>query len=180
MDDRPALADMLKGGDRRSIGRANEVAREVLADPALVAELVDGLDSRDPVVRMRAADAMEKVSAERAEWLQAHCERLLEHAVATCQQEVQWHAAQILARLDLSQGQLRRTVDLLRRYLAASPSRIVRASALEALADLADRHPRLRAKIRRLAEEALESGVPSLAARARKVLRRRTLIVPPT
>jgi len=58
------LLKMLSGGDRRSIGRSEEAAGEVLANPLLFKELVRGMASEDPIVRMRAADAAEKVTAQ--------------------------------------------------------------------------------------------------------------------
>ncbi|NLS79136.1 MAG: hypothetical protein GXY76_17940, partial [Chloroflexi bacterium] len=41
----------LQGGDRRSIGRSDEVVAQVLADPALLAPLAEGLLADDPLVR---------------------------------------------------------------------------------------------------------------------------------
>lgn len=57
------LLDKLQGGDRRSIGRVPEVVEEVLCNLSLFGELTAGIQHHDPVVRMRAADAAEKVSA---------------------------------------------------------------------------------------------------------------------
>jgi len=56
------LASLLTGGDRRSIGQADAVAARVAEQPALLAKLWDCLADADPVVRMRAADALEKIS----------------------------------------------------------------------------------------------------------------------
>lgn len=50
----------LSGGGRGSIGRSNEVVTEVLARPANFRHVFAGLTSDDAVVRMRAADAVEK------------------------------------------------------------------------------------------------------------------------
>src|SRR5438552_15414595 len=66
---RQAIAAMLKGGDRRSIGRSNEVKKLVLRQPGRMAELFKCLWNEDPVVRMRAADAAEKITVSRAELL---------------------------------------------------------------------------------------------------------------
>ena len=63
-----SLLDHLTGGDRRSIGRANEVVTAVLANPALLSELVPGLAHDDPLIRMRAADALAKVGEQRPEF----------------------------------------------------------------------------------------------------------------
>jgi hypothetical protein len=62
------LLDRLHGGDRRSIGRVPEVVAEVLGNPGLFGELITGMEHPDPVVRMRAADAAENVSADRSQY----------------------------------------------------------------------------------------------------------------
>lgn len=59
------ILDQLRGGDRRSIGRVPHVVRVVSKNRELTGELIVGLVSDDPIIRMRAADALEKVSKER-------------------------------------------------------------------------------------------------------------------
>ncbi len=56
------MLSLLEGGDRRTIGRSDEVAAMVSKNPELFPRLVRGLWSEDPLVRMRAADATEKVT----------------------------------------------------------------------------------------------------------------------
>jgi len=58
---------------------------------------------------------------------------------------------------------------LLRDYLTGSDSQIVKVSALQALADLAECDQTLRPSVSRLVLEALRVGSPSLKARARKL-----------
>jgi hypothetical protein len=67
----------LEGGDLRSIGRAEEVVGDILENPALFGEVFDGMLSEDPRVRMRSADALEKVSSRHAEYLQPLKGRLI-------------------------------------------------------------------------------------------------------
>jgi len=55
------IIDKLRGGDIRSIGRANDVVDEVRKNPQLFGYVFAGLYDSDPVVRMRAADVIEKV-----------------------------------------------------------------------------------------------------------------------
>jgi hypothetical protein len=71
------IVDQLPGGDRRSLGRANMVVKEILRDPKLFSLVFEGMLHDDPVVRMRAADAIEKVTVCRPELLQAHKRKLL-------------------------------------------------------------------------------------------------------
>ncbi|MBK8121626.1 MAG: hypothetical protein IPK39_22600 [Sulfuritalea sp.] len=76
----------LEGGDRRSLGRAPEVVAEVIDDP----DLLSGLLSEDAVVRMRAADAMEKASVRSPECLEPHKGFLIGQAAKSNQKEVRW------------------------------------------------------------------------------------------
>ena len=67
----------LTGGDRRSIGRSNEVVATVLSEPSLLGMLFGGLWSGDPLIRMRAADALEKITRKYPEWLHPYKEQLI-------------------------------------------------------------------------------------------------------
>ncbi len=78
----------LSGGNRGSIGRSNEVVAAVLARPALFPALFAGFANDDPVVRMRAADAIEKITTQRPELLQPFKRKLLAIAGSSDQQKV--------------------------------------------------------------------------------------------
>lgn len=66
------LLEMLRGGDRRSIGRSDQVAGMVSVDLRLFSRLMEGLWSQDELVRMRAADAAEKVTRDHRELLRPY------------------------------------------------------------------------------------------------------------
>jgi hypothetical protein len=76
----------LEGGDRRSIGQVDEVVEQVLEDSSLFDVLFNGLLSDDPVVRMRSADAIEKISTQRPYLLQAYKSKLLQEVARSEQQ----------------------------------------------------------------------------------------------
>jgi len=118
------LLKRLAGGDRRSTGRSDEVASEISHDPAALADVLDGMTADDPVVRMRAADVVEKATRTSPHLLQPHKRRLLSDIAAVEQQEVRWHLAQILPRLPLSPMERRQAVALLEGFLG-DRSRIV-------------------------------------------------------
>lgn len=94
------LMQQLAGGDRRSIGRSNAVVGKVLKEPGRFAEIIDGMTHSDLLIRMRCADVAEKVSARHPEWLQCYKRRLLGLAASATEQELRWHLAQMLPRLD--------------------------------------------------------------------------------
>lgn len=166
-----ALAGRLARGDRRVEGDAPSIAADVLANPAKLPELIACLFDGDPSVRMRAADALERVSRTGGARLDPHVEHLLTDAVAIEQAEVRWHIAQILPRLTLDDDQRHRAAVLLADWFENSPSRIVKTSALQAVVDLAETDPELRAMSAEMLGRAMRSGVPSLAARARRILK---------
>lgn len=163
------IGKALGGGDLRSIGRANAVARYVLRHPSSMGELARALGHRDPVVRARAADALEKVSAREPGWL-APLKATVLRAMTSEQREVRWHVAQMLPRLALSAAQQESAVAWLRQRLD-DDSRIVRACALTALSELATNDVSLRAGVTPMLERATRSPVASTRARAKKLLR---------
>lgn len=163
------LLDRLRGGDRRSIGRVDEVVADVLEDPALFDELFHGMLADDPLIRMRAADAVEKVTVQHPEYLASYREALLHEVAPIDQQEVRWHVAQMLPRLVWSDEERATCIDLLLRYLE-DKSKIVRTFAMQALADFAEGDPALRPQVIALLEQLVQDGSPAMQTRGRKLL----------
>jgi HEAT repeat protein len=166
-----SILKKLAGGDRRSIGRSNEVAAEVLARPALFRVLMEGLTSEDPLVRMRAADAIEKITLQRPELLRPYKDILLGISGRTLQQEVRWHMALIFPRMNLRAKERAVAVDILFDYLRDKSS-IVKTCAMQGLADLCTQDSALKARILPLLKKLTEIGTPAMRARGRKLLAR--------
>lgn len=166
-----AILKKLQGGDRRSIGKVDEVVDQVLGSAALFEELINGLLVNDPVIRMRSADAVEKVTLVKPELLTPHKKILIRLAGDTDQQEIRWHMAQILPRLTLMPGDRKTIVDILYTYLN-DKSKIVVTFALQALADFAAEDKKLRPRVVRVLEDLTESGSPAIKNRGRKLLER--------
>lgn len=166
-----AILKKLAGGDRRSIGRADEVAEEVLGRPALFRALFQGVTCGDPIVRIRAADAMEKITRQRADLLVPYKKKLLEVAASAQEKEMRWHMAAILPRLRATASERAAAVDILYEYLRDPSSSIVRAFAMQGLADFARQDRRLMARVAPMIEELTEIGTPAMRARGRKLLK---------
>jgi hypothetical protein len=167
---RQRLAEMLRGGDRRSIGRSNQIAKVVLSEPKRFAELIECLWDEDPIVRMRAADAAEKVTVTRPELLKPHKQKLLGLLAVAEQIELRWHLALMVPRIELSAPERQLATAALQRYLDDGSS-IVKTFALQGLADLARQDASLREPARRTLEESLRTGTAAMKARARKLLK---------
>lgn len=165
------LLKVLGGGDKRSLGKANAVAARALKEPALFDVLISGMLLADPLIRMRCADAAEKVTATHPEYLAPHKRMLLKTLSAIEAPEMQWHVAPMLARLPLSPAELKTAVNILLRQ-TNSHSSIVKTLAMQALFDLAARHSTLRPMARRHIEELTHIGTPAMKARGRKLLSR--------
>jgi len=163
------IVNKLRGGDRRSIGRSDEVAEEISADPKLFAQVLAAMLDTNPVVRMRAADAIEKASVLNPKLLQPHKHTILKKIAAIEQQEVRWHIAQILPRLQLAPKERDHAVAILFDYLQDKSS-IVKTFAMQALADLAQSDSRLQKRIVPMLEFLAANGTAAMRARGRKLL----------
>ncbi len=167
--ERLILSSVLQGGDLRSLGEANRVAALILNQPERFAELLECLWHDDPVVRMRAADAAEKITARKPELLRPFKLELLGLARETGQQEVRWHLALILPRLPLAGREFAGAVALLTEFLN-DRSAIVKTCALQGLAEMAKIKPEFREGVIAQMETAARTGSPAMKARARKLL----------
>jgi hypothetical protein len=164
------IAVLLQDRDRRSIGRSDEVAALVVKQAKLFRELIQCLWHDDALVRMRAADAAEKVSARNPRLLARYKSQLLGLLAETAQIEVRWHLAQMIPRLQLTLRERQRAAAALRRYLDDRSS-IVRTFALQGLSELSANDTALRSETKQLLEEVLHSGTAAMKARARKLLK---------
>jgi len=163
------ILSKLDGGDRRSIGRSNEVVAQVLADPGLFDAVFCGLLTDKPLLRMRSADAIEKITALHPEYLRPYKTRLIEQVARIDQKEVRWHVAQMLSRVEWNKADRPRVLGVILEYLNDRSS-LVRTFAMQAFADLARQAPELRPTALLHLQELTAIGTPAMQARGRKLL----------
>ena len=166
---RQDILAFLRGGDRRTIGHSNRVAAIVSKDPKLFPQLIAGLWSPDPLVRMRAADAAEKVTRKQRRLLDPYKKELLGLLTEAQEQELRWHLAVMVPRLLLDPKEQQLAMSSLDRYLGDDSS-IVKTFALQGLADLAETEPSFRPRVVETLREAARKGTPAMRARSRKLL----------
>lgn len=164
------ILEKLKGGDLRSIGKADEVVAELLGNPALFGEVFRGMKSDDPLVRMRAADVIEKVSKIHPEYLMPYKNELINELTKIEQQEVRWHVALMFTYIELTNAEKTAVIEILLSWLENSKSKIVKVNALEALARIGHNDKKYRNKVIEILEEAIETGSPAMVARGKKLL----------
>ena len=165
------ILEKLRGGDLRSIGRANEVAQEIEKNSALFGAVFSGLNNSDPVVRMRSADVIEKVTNKKPELLSGYTPQVISILVSAEQQEVCWHMAQVAPRLECTANEENEIIEALKKYLLHK-SKIVIVSAMESLAILAERNNSILYEVIEIIEVQKENGSPAVQARGRKLLQR--------
>lgn len=160
----------LGGGDLRSKGCSDQIASRVIENPLLFRELFAGMHSGDsPVVRLRAADAIEKVTRLHPEYLRPYKRTLMAKIANTDEPGVRWHVAQLLPRLNLTRKDLPRALAILQAYIN-DPSRIVATFAMQALSDLATQFPHLLPEVLPELRQHTKFGSPAMRARGRKLL----------
>lgn len=163
------ILGMLRGGDRRSIGHVDRVAEIVADNKSLFPRLIAEMWNEDDLVKMRAADAAEKVSREQPQLMQSFKTELLGLMGETEQQEVRWHLAAMIPRLELDADERQFAVARLKEYLEDRSS-IVKTFALEGLWELSRADSKARTEAIELLREATRTGTAAMKARSRKIL----------
>jgi len=164
-----SFSSLLQGGDRRSIGRADEAVESVRRAPRRFDELWACLAHGDPVVRMRAVDALEKITRFDAAPLACHKQALLANTFDDGTPEVRWHLIAMLRRVPLDAAEVAGTLKRLDRLLHEDESRIVKTAALQTAFELRFQSPGAQKTFAAMLAFALQSPWPSVRARARKL-----------
>jgi TPR repeat protein len=132
--------DILReGGKTNSLGRAAEVITSVLQDERRLEELYNCLFAEDAWVRMRAADALEKICRDHPEWIAPYIDRLQKDFSDNSQPSIQWHIAQIYQQVALTAAQKSVAIAWLQKLVSTKDvDWIVSANAMETLAQFVD------------------------------------------
>ena len=122
------------GGHANSLGRVNEVIELVLEDKSRLDELYNCLFDEDAWVRMRAADALEKICRQHSEWLKPYINRFQNEFATNTQPSIQWHLAQIYSQVDLTPDQKQAAIHWLKQLLSTKDvDWIVSANSMDTL-----------------------------------------------
>lgn len=165
------LLSKLKGGDLRSIGKADEVAKQIGSDQKLFDEIFQGIFDTDSIIRMRSSDVAEKVLRNHPLLLKKHKNKILTNLDKFKQQEVKWHIALMVSYLKLTTVESEKVFSGLSRWVTDDKSKIVRVNSMQALADISMEKNNIKAKTIALIKEQIKTGTPSLMSRGRKLLK---------
>ena len=134
-----SFAEMLaEDGKKNSLGRVNDVIEQVLANPSRLEEVYKVLFHDDAWVRMRAADAFEKVCRIHPDWIQPYIDKIQSDLSSSEQASIRWHIAQIYLQVELNDTQKAHAMQWLKDILK-SPAIdwIVSANCMTTLAHFA-------------------------------------------
>ena len=125
---------LLDGGHKNSLGKVPEVITTVLADRNRLPELYNCLFDDDAWVRMRAADALEKICREHPDWIVPYIDKIQTELSASTQPSIQWHIAQIYRQVPLTDAQRQSALQwLTERLQTTEVDWIVAANAMDTL-----------------------------------------------
>lgn len=164
------ILQLLEKGDMRTTGESDKVVQLVLETSDLFNELFQCLYSDNPGVRMRSADAIEKITSTNPELIQLYKSELFQIASSTNQQEVQWHMAQIFPYLMLNKSEINEAINILKSYYHESKSNIVKVMSMQSMFDLSKKQGEIKPEIKEIIGKAKRSDIPSIRSRANKLL----------
>lgn len=163
------MQSYLSGGDLRSTGRSNELVK-LIKTQSDFDTLFRYLFSNQRLIVMRAADAVEKLSAKNPEWTGKHAADLIALLQNANDKELKWHLALICTRLKLDSAQVKSIWNILSKWaLDKNESKIVRVNALQGLFEFASIYHSLQAQWVSMASKIGRENIPSLSARIRKL-----------
>jgi hypothetical protein len=160
------------GGKSNSLGKADEVIAEVLNDRSRLGELYGCMFSEDAWVRMRAADAFEKVCREHPEWIEPYIDRIQAELSDPGQQaSIQWHIAQIYPQVSLNDEQKRHALTWLAGTLSSNEiDWIVAANAMKTLVYFTEQGDFAKEKLMPLLRIQLQHKSNAVVKRANKFI----------
>jgi len=163
------IEKLLSVGDLRSAGNVEKVVKMVLAKPELFGDVIEAIFSGEAGAKMRASDAVEKITRDRPDLLKPYKKLFLNTIAGIDQKEVRWHTAQILPRLNLTKNEREKVFNLMIQYLDDRSS-IVRTFAMQALTDIALQDSAYIHKVRELVYSLMKNGSPAMKSRGKKLL----------
>ena len=159
----------LQGGDLRSIAKVEELL-SLIKSQSDFDNLFKHLNSKDRLVVMRTADALEKISATKPEYLSSHKEDIINFLDTAKDKEFKWHLSLMTARLDLTIDELRKVwAEMTKWAKDKDESRIVRVNAIQSLFDLAKKHKEFKTDFNLTIKVIKGENIPSINARLKKL-----------
>ena len=163
------LLSYLEGGDLRSIGQVDLLV-PLIKTQTEFDRLFQYLHSKDRLVMMRAADAVEKITMTQPQFLTSHKQVIIDFLKTASDKEFKWHLALLVSRLDITKAELPDVWNTLISWARDSlESKIVRVNSIQSLHDIAKSHPEFHQKLNSLIDQIKAENIPSINARLKKL-----------
>ena len=161
---------LLSGGDLRSIGKSNDAVVKVRNEDDFD-ELFKCLFYNDRIVRMRAADAIEKITLKYPSYLLKHKGSLMDLCCTVMDKELKRHIALLIPRLNLSEKEKEIVWQTLSGWaLNTKESKMVRASSIQAVYEIAESDHFYINGFELITDKIKKEHIPSLNARIKKLI----------
>ena len=165
------LINYLQGGDLRSIAKTDKLVR-LIKNQSDFDELFQFLFTKDRLVIMRTADAIEKITLNNPEFLLRHKNEIINFLGLAVDKEFKWHLALIVSRLELSVDEFHTVWETISIWARdKKESKIVRVNSIQALIDLELNNQKLDNNLELIIQEVRAEKIPSINARLRKLHR---------
>lgn len=165
----PKYKEVLSGGNRTSVGEADQVITRVLKAPSGLDEIYSLFLDEDPVVAMRASYVAMRVAEQKPESVKPFTKDLLKNLELYTQQEVRWHIPQLLVHLDLTKAQRKRAYEVVMDWAETDKSKIVGYYGFQAAADFAENDEALLQDFIPRIRKANKTGAKSIQNRCKKI-----------
>ena len=131
-----------RAGRHIGVGRGEagveEVAQEIISEPRLLNELIEGLKSDNKVIRGRVCMTLEIVSRGHPDLLTDILPQLIELSSVDTVPQVRWHIAEIFGNVQIPDDRIDQVVRILLDYLE-DKSKIVKYCSVQTLGILGSR-----------------------------------------
>lgn len=162
------ILELVSSGDLRQTKGVTEII-SLISNQNEFDELF-ALIGTDRLINMRVADALEKISRNKPEWINIHKQRLLSFLESVTDKELLWHLVQMSSRIKWTKTETEQIVRLLSGFLIdKKQSKIVRVSCLQALYELSPQSTSIKSALNMLTDKLQHENIPSLHARLKKL-----------
>ena len=163
------IADILKGGDLRSIGQSNKIVSS-FDDQESFDELFQQLFHSDRKVVMRSAEAIEKITRKNPGLLKLHKASILKLIETAKHIELKWHLALIASRLEMTNKEFGTVWQILTDWANnKKESKIVRVNSMQGLFNLLQTKQECKQDFNLTISQIEKENIPSINARIRNI-----------
>ena len=163
------LNDLLAGNDLRSLGESSKIIA-MINDQESFDTLCEYLDTGNRTTVMKAIDVIEKITAQKNDFLQKHKSKIIDLSKNAKHIELKWHLAQLLERIKYTDEETTTVWNIVKEWtLNKNESKIVRVNSLQTLYDITQITGDFDTEFLEITKEISNEHIPSINARIKKL-----------